>query len=329
VRRPAGIPAPRLRPFGATVWGAAITASDRSDLLRSVLILSDKSSGSTILQNELAKHPDVNLCSWTVHQENETLYWCKAAALLGMPQAKMMDSTILPMPAARARAELTEFLQANLPGWAVPATDEGLIFEGWERLCDRYSPVFLEKSPHHLHSPSALSLLERASSNSAREMDIRAIGLVRNPIDTLYSMWKRWRTRPELRQREWVAAYENLRSFSQKLGNRMIVIRYEDLVNDPSTMSEVCRFIGVAPSEEVGSGIRAGSVSQWGKDRGFGFQPDESVVELAETFGYDRAELSPRRSPLWVATRETRVAQRRIRGLAGRARRNLAARDKT
>jgi hypothetical protein len=297
--------------------------------LRSVLILSDKSSGSTILQSELAKHPQVNLSAWTTHKENETLYWCKAAALLGMPQVGMLDSTVLPMTAPQARIELTEFLEMNLPGWSVPASDDRMVFEGWARLCERYGPVFLEKSPHHLHSPSALSLIQQAPSAASQKIDIRMVGLIRNPIDTLYSMWQRWRIRPELRQHEWFAAYENLRSLTQQPGSRITVVRYEDLVGDASTIGEVCDFLGLDRNQDVGSGIRSSAVSQWHSDRKFGFQPAQRVVDLAVSFGYDRADLSPRRSALWGIAREAGVARRKLRGVAGRLRRAAVAGDES
>jgi len=244
-----------------------------------------------------------------------------------MPQAKMMDSTVLPMSSQQARVELTEFLRKNVPDWPIPSADDRLVFEGWATLCDRFAPVFLEKSPHHLHSPSALALFQQASTEVSRELDIRVIGLVRNPIDTLYSMWQRWRTRPELRQHEWVAAYQNLRSLSAIMGDRMTTIRYEDLVQDPSKLGEICDFLEVDRMESIGSGVRSGSVSSWTDDRTFGFQPDKAVIELARSFGYDEADLRPRQSPVWAIAREIRIAQRKARGLAGRARRSLRSKD--
>jgi len=57
--------------------------------LKSVFLLSDKASGSSALQVELLQHPKINIVEKTRHYQNETLYWNKAAALLGMPQAKM------------------------------------------------------------------------------------------------------------------------------------------------------------------------------------------------------------------------------------------------
>ena len=74
------------------------------------MILSDKSSGSSMLQRELARHPEVNVVRWTRHQENETLYWNKAAIVMGLPHENLYRS-VLPMPPAQARDQLVEFLE--------------------------------------------------------------------------------------------------------------------------------------------------------------------------------------------------------------------------
>ena len=76
------------------------------------MILSDKSSGSSMLQRELAKHPDIRTVGWTRHNENETLYWNKAAIVLGMPHEDLYRSE-LPMPVDDARDQLLEFLSSE------------------------------------------------------------------------------------------------------------------------------------------------------------------------------------------------------------------------
>jgi hypothetical protein len=43
--------------------------------------------------------------------------------------------------------------------------------------------------------------------------DFRFVGLVRNPMDMLYSAWTRWRTQPEDSQHHWRIAHENLERF--------------------------------------------------------------------------------------------------------------------
>ena len=96
------------------------------------------------------------------HEQNETLYWTKAASVLGLAQRDMLDSEV-PIPAARARADLrTLILENTPPPHSLPDDDRDLVFEGWRLLCHAHRPVFLEKSPHHLVHWSNLELLLEA-----------------------------------------------------------------------------------------------------------------------------------------------------------------------
>jgi hypothetical protein len=275
-----------------------------------VMLLSDKSSGSTALQNELAKQPDVNLVERTIHNENETLYWNKAAAVLGLPQVTIMDSDDLPITQNKARREIVEFLKANLGTFNPPSDDEQLVFEGWHRLCRRYGPVFLEKSPHHLHYWSALKLMAECERRCS-DIKFRYIGLVRNPMATLYSMWIRWRTVPEKRQYQWLRAYRNLLQFRLLISNRLRVFKYEELVNGQTTIKCLCAFAGIQWMPGMGSGLRTSSVQKWRCDKMFGFTPSGDVISFAQELGYSDAELSSHKRIGWPIYREvTKVAYR-------------------
>ena len=176
---------------------------------RCIMILSEKSSGSSALQSSLSRIDGVHLIEWTQHSERETLYWTKAASILGLPQIKMVDSEV-PFTPDRARTEIVDLLSRNLPSY-IPSLrdDQALLFGGWEALCDRYGPVFVEKSPHHLCQWSALELI-RECVDRCKHIDFLLIGLVRNPLAVLYSQFIRWQTRPELLQMQWLNAYRNL-----------------------------------------------------------------------------------------------------------------------
>ena len=95
-------------------------------------------------------------------------------------------------------------------------------------MCRQFGPVFVEKSPHHLHQWAALDLLLEAV-RLLPETDFRFVGLVRSPMDVLYSMWRRWRTDPEYFQHHWRLAYENLLRFKQHADGQLLMVRYEDL----------------------------------------------------------------------------------------------------
>lgn len=278
------------------------------------LILSDKSSGSSILQTELLKHPSVRALAKTPHQEGETLFWNKAVALLGLRQERIAHSHVLPMEFSTARQALESLVTDNVPGFMVPADDRALVFEGWRALATAHGPVFLEKSPHHLHYRDALSLILEAE-NRLPDLPFRFIGLVRDPMDTIYSMWNRWRVPPERSQHDWVRAYQNLLWLQEQVGERMVLVRYEDLISDRAQLRRVCALLEIDLVTGMGSGFSSGSVRAWRKDRGFGFQPASEVKELAHALGYPIME--PAASRLWPLRREFILATRRLRSRGG------------
>lgn len=281
----------------------------------SVFILSDKSSGSSILQDELLKHGSVNGLRKTPHQEGETIYWNKAAALLGLPQERMIDSRVLPMDAGTARRALEQLCVDNLAGYTPPNDDRELVFGGWRALALAHQPVFLEKSPHHIHFQSALDLIIEADRSNP-DIAFRYLGLVRDPMDTLYSMWRRWAVPPDTRQHEWVRAYRNLLAFREGVANRFLLIRYEDLVTDPTVIRKVCDFIGVEWQAEIGASLVAGSIGAWRRDKTYGFQPSESVLELASEFGYEGPGDRPKVAT-WPLRHRAAVARATVRRWGG------------
>ena len=105
---------------------------------QSIIILSEKSSGSSACQDLLSEFADIRHVSRTRHFENETLYWTKAASILGRRQRKMVDSEV-PIPPERARSDLIELLRDNLDDYQPPDSDEKLIMDGWRRLCRQHA----------------------------------------------------------------------------------------------------------------------------------------------------------------------------------------------
>lgn len=277
-----------------------------------VLILSDKSSGSSALQGTLAADSRIRVVPFTHHQENETLYWVKAAAFLGLPQPHMINS-VIPMAPEIARRQLQEFLERNL-GLSVNVDSAGeWLFDGWLDLCHHLQPVFLEKSPHHLHAQSALDLILRCAARTD-DVEFRFIGLIRNPMDCLYSKWRRWRHKPEESQYEWLHAHRNLQVFAELVGERLLMVRYEDLVTNSRVLESIRRHSGLAQSNEVRlSRLNRRSLGLWKHDRTFGFRLAPEVEICARELGYRQDELAGHRSYLWPIRRAAEFTRRRIR----------------
>lgn len=286
---------------------------------RSVAILSDKSSGSTFLQRSLARHPDVRLLPHTPHQENETLFWSKATAALGLPQAAMAESRVVPMSLDAGVRGLHRLAADNLGAVPGGPLGESWVFGLWDALATAYGPVLVEKSPHHLHAAATLGLMRRYRESRGAQA-LQLVGLVRNPMATLYSMWTRWALVPERRQHEWVRAYENLLRLESELDGGLLIVRYEDLVGDLSgeVLAGVLTRVGLEPSaiattREVS---RLDSVQRWQTDMSFGFRPSPAVLALGERLGYPAADMTPRGARRgWGLRRRSRVTLRSARRL--------------
>lgn len=286
-----------------------------------VVILSCKSGGSSALQDLLCKYAGARHVEHTRHVQHETLYWTKAASILGREQIKIPGSEV-PIPPRKALRDIRNLLTANLPHFVLPSDPRELVFEGWRQLCCRFGPVFVEKSPHHLHQWAALDLLLEAV-RSLPETDFRFVGLVRNPMDVLYSMWRRWRTDPVTFQHHWRLAYENLLRLKQRVADQLLIVRYEDLAAHGNAAHHLIEFIDQPPTSEAEHFIHAKSLQRWKNDQWFGFQLDPQVERLAGSYGYSREDLLNRSFALWGVYR----ALSRLSRQSLRARWNLLKRE--
>lgn len=301
-------------------WSADKFMSNRA---RCVIILSTKSSGSSALQELLCDFGGGRHVQRTRHGEFETLYWTKAASILGRPQVRLPDSEV-PIRADRALRDLRTLIFENTGLSHIPEEGQPLVLEGWRQLCQSHRPVFVEKSPHHLHQWSCMELMTDAARRLP-DIDFRFVGLVRNPMDVMYSAWTRWRLAPENFQQHWRQAYENLEKFRLMVGDRLIIVRYEEFSSSNRTASRLLESLGLS---SVRSGaddyIHGASRSRWKDDHRFGFELDPAVRELAIRFGYETQDLANRRRPDWPLRRiMSQTADRLISRPLARVRRQL------
>ncbi|MGB3786620.1 MAG: sulfotransferase [Phormidesmis sp.] len=267
---------------------------------KTILILSHKSSGSSAVQRLLTQLPLVNCIQKTRHFQSESLYWTKAASILRLPQQNMLDSEV-PISPKRARRKLIDLLKNNIPGYEIPRDDRSLVFDGWRQLCYQHGPIFLEKSPHHLLQWSALDLLVKSMGELAGEVDFLLVGLVRNPMDMLYSAFRRWKTPPEALQYEWLTAYQNLRKLSDLLGEKVAIVRYEDLTVSLEPLAPVFEFCesSFGELETLRDRTLLRKNGQWKADSFFGFTLAPEIKALAHFYGYTATELSNSPHRFW------------------------------
>jgi hypothetical protein len=226
------------------------------------------------------------------------------------------------MEPAEARADLERLIFENTGAWDLPADDETLIFDAWRKLCAEHAPVFLEKSPHHLVQWSNLELIQQAIA-VLPDVQFHIVGLVRNPMDTLYSAWNRWRTVPEKNQYQWLVAYSNLLRLKAVLGDMVNIVRYEDIISDPEALSKEFQFAGVENVDIPSNYFHQRSVSKWKSDKLFGFVLSEEVVHLAMQFGYVPESMSNTKRSTWGVYKVWARAHRKITPPARKSWRNL------
>jgi len=215
----------------------------------------------------------------------------------------MVDSEV-PIQRERAREELITLLEDNIADYSPPDDDRALIMGGWKLLCETYLPIFLEKSPHHLCQWSALELIVDCM-DACSDIDFLLVGLVRNPMDTVYSQFRRWRMRPEQIQYQWLAAYQNLQKLKGMVGEDLLVVRYEDIIASLDYLQPVFKFCDVDIAGVDHDHFHRQSIAKWREDKSFGFVLSDEVVMLAESYGYKKEELTNECTLLWPVYRET------------------------
>lgn len=259
-----------------------------------VILLSDKRSGSTMVQEELCKHPDIRHVAYSPHTYFETLHWLKAAVVLDMPAQTFYGHRVYPSFRSKkvAYTYLVDGVKKNVPDFEIPSSDRELVFRGWEALCEKFAtPVFFEKSPHHLAQWAALSLMLDWIRHT--DFRVRVIGLVRNPHGVLASAGRLFLRDAEERQFGWADMYRNLLVFKEMLPHSAFhLIRYEDILGDPvRRFREVQKFIGVDVDGHIGRGVHTCAGDKWRDDPEHAIQLHGSVKQVAEHFGYTAEDL--------------------------------------
>ena len=280
------------------------------------ILLSDKRSGSTMFENELCKHPDINHVAYTPHSYFETHHWLKAACILGAPKQLFYGNKVYSGYGSRkgARQYMIDSIRGNISDFEIPDDDETLVFDGWNAICRKYArPVFFEKSPQHPHHWAALDLMLKWAETD--EFDVRFIGLVRNPMAVMYSALELFYTDPQQRQFGWAHCYRNILAVKEMVGkDRFYCIRYEDVISRPKQVfGDVCDFIGVGRYDALGDNVHQNSVTKWIEDPAYTLQPHESVVRVAMHFGYtEEALYNPPKTGLTTNERFFRYIRGRL-----------------
>ncbi len=227
----------------------------------------------------LLRYEDIHAVKHTRHNERETLFWTKAASMLGLEQKKLIGSEV-PIAQENAERQLISIVKKNTDwgGWYEP---ERYATEGWLHLCYAFSPVFLEKSPHYLANWSNLDLMNHTIWLTEKYVEHRIVGLVRHPLNTIASAHRRWKWNCYEFEKQWIRSYRNLIKLKEILGDKCHIVRYEDMCKTANHLKPVVNFAGYNQIKE------AGFHEPRKMPKSFKFKLHPETVDLAREFGYE------------------------------------------
>lgn len=250
------------------------------------ILLSSKSSGSTALQSFLHINYGVQVARRTEHFESETLYWTKAASILGLAQEPMHRS-VIPYSKKGATLSLGKFLASNEVITDINDLNKEKLFELFFEFTQKTGTNVIEKSPHHLYNESNIQLILEFKEYIKDRATVILLGLVRNPLDTIFSAWHRWGYNCLAFEREWLISYRNLDGLIR--GTTGIkILRYEDLVVSTEEfdhyLAENCGLKRISSEFRLNSD----SVGRWKLVPDFCHSLGAETAQLANRFQYDQ-----------------------------------------
>jgi len=132
-------------------------------------------------------------------------------------------------------------------------------------------------------------------------------------MDTIYSQYKRWKSRPEEVQNQWLIAYKNLLKLKEIIGDKIVFVRYEDLAKSPVCLEPVFNFCGKAIDASSKNYFHRKSIQKWKTSALYSFSLSPEVAELAGQYGYQNEELDNETHLFWPLVREgSRAAYKAI-----------------
>lgn len=267
------------------------------------ILLSSKCSGSTALQEYLAKNFGIAYLHNTGHHENETLYWTKIASVLSLPQRRMHRSEVPFSRTAAARSLQLLFSNQELAA-GIPQTLEQ-SFEVFIQLAQKHC-VLIEKSPHHLFNISNVDMILRFREYARGRARVYVMGLVRNPMDSVFSAWSRWRFHCRSFEDEWRQSYENLSAIK----GQVAVFNYEQIARSAKSLDEYLHQCGLSKVSDSYR-LNSRSVGKWRMNHGFRHRLSPETMRIAKELGYGEEELAqPRTASLaWKVSENVNIGR--------------------
>lgn len=207
-------------------------------------------SGTSLLARALARHPAVSGFEGTGAPEDEGQHLQSV-----YPIAKVHGG-----PGKFGFAAASHLTETSP---LATAENGARILEEWSGHWDLDKPVLLEKSPPNLLKTRFLQALFPGAS---------FVLILRHPIPVALAT-ARWRETRRLHRliEHWLVAHELFAADRERL-ERVLVLRYEDLVRDPAAaLGGVLRFLeleGTAPAVDVDPGPNRRYFERWEELKG-------------------------------------------------------------
>lgn len=186
---------------------------------KTIILLSNKRSGSTFMQNIFRNNQDVKL----FHQNQkekvvECQYWSLSAELL---KKKISYKYFIDKIYKETKININSFSNENL-------SNENDIFNLWEKILSYHDSNIFDKSPQYLSSIDCLRLINNYSNYSKR---VKLLFLIRDPRDIISSQYKLWKGNIKTREFNLINKLDNYH-YLKKLNKDIYTIKYENFEND-------------------------------------------------------------------------------------------------
>ena len=186
---------------------------------KTIILLSSKRSGSTLVQNIFRNNKNVNLC----HEDQsckvvECQFWSLSYELL-IKKISYSDF--------KKKFKLQTFIDIKKI-YLKQIKDKFDIFELWNIILDKYGPIIFDKSPQYLSNYKVIELIleyKKIYNN------VYFIGIIRDPRDIITSQQLLWGGNITDREKELISKFNNLQRLSDL--HDLAIIKYEDLIKSP------------------------------------------------------------------------------------------------
>lgn len=183
---------------------------------KTIILLSPKRSGSTLVQNIFSNNKFVKLC----HQNQFTkVVECQFWSLSYLFLNKKISYKYLRQKFLKQTSfDIKKIYKENI-------RDKSDIFKIWNIILDKFGPIIFDKSPQYL---SDFKIIELIIDYAKSGNQVNFLSIIRDPRDVLMSQYLLWGGKIIEREEEIITKFENLNRLNKRVN--LYIFKYENLV---------------------------------------------------------------------------------------------------